>query len=126
MSSQKYSKVVQVSFVAVSFIVGLTVRVIFEFFAVVSGSVAKIYAIETVRHGVPVACGAVLFLFLQFNPKTRKWLEEVVTEIHKVVWPGKKDTLSMTTVVCVILILSGMVLGLLDLSAGAVMRFIMS
>ena len=126
MSSERYSKVVQVSFVAVSFIVGLTVRVIFEFFAVVSGAAAKIYAIEPVRHGVPVACGIGLFLFLQFNPKTRKWLEEVVTEIDKVVWPGKKDTLSMTAVVCIILIVSGMVLGLLDLSAGTVMRFIMN
>ena len=124
--TSKYSKIIQVTIVCACFTTGFTIKIIFEFFAVLSGLAAKWYAIEALRHGIPVGSGLALFLFFQFNPKIRKWLEEVVIEVSKVVWPTKKDTLSMTAVFCVILILSGVVLGLFDLSASAVMRFIMN
>ena len=126
MSSTPYSKIIQVSLVASCFVVGFTVRILFEFLAVIFSPAARLYAIEVFRHGIPVGVGIGLYLFLQFHPKTQLWMREVVTEVCKVVWPTKKDTLSMTLVVCVILILSGVVLGLFDLSAGAVMKFIMN
>ena len=126
MASGKHSKIIQVSVVLACFTAGFTMKMIFEFLAVLFGPVSKIYDIEAVRHGLPISCGLILFCVLQFHPGIQKWLEEVVVEVSKVVWPTKKDTLSMTAVVCVILILSGVVLGLFDLSAGAVMKLIMN
>lgn len=122
----KYTKIVQVSGVLFSITVGYCVKVIFEFFAVLFGPVAKIYGMEIFRHGIPVGLGLACFLIVQFHPKIQKWLMDVITEIDKVVWPAKKDTFSMTAVVCFILILSGVVLGLFDLSAATLMRFIMN
>ncbi len=122
----KYAKIIQVSGVLFSIVIGYCIKVIFEFFAVIFGPVAKIYGMEVFRHGIPLGLGVACFCVIQFHPKIQKWLMDVVTEVSKVVWPTKKDTFSMTAVVCFILILSGIVLGLFDLSAATLMRFIMN
>ncbi len=122
----KYAKIIQVSGVLFSITVGYCIKVIFEFFAVLFGPAAKLYGMEVFRHGIPLGLGVVCFCIIQFHPKIQKWLMDVVTEIDKVVWPTKKDTFSMTAVVCFILVLSGIVLGLFDLSAATLMRFIMN
>lgn len=122
----KYTKIVQVSGFLFSVVVGYCIKVIFEFFAVLFGPVAKVYGMEVFRHGIPVGVGLACFFIIQFHPKVQKWLMDVVIEVDKVVWPTKKDTFSMTAVVCFILILSGVVLGLFDLSAATLMRFIMN
>ena len=122
----QHSKIVQVSGVLFSLLIGYSARVLLEFFAVIFGPVAKVYNIDLVRHGVPISVGVLCFCIVQFHPKIQKWLFDVVTEIAKVVWPTKKDTTSMTAVVCVVLILAGVVLGLIDLGAATVMRFIMN
>ena len=122
----KYAKIIQVSGFLFSVVTGYCIKVIFEFFAVLFGPVAKIYGMEIFRHGIPVSLGLLCFFIIQFHPKVQKWLMDVVIEIDKVVWPTKKDTFSMTAVVCFVLILSGIVLGLFDLSAATLMRFIMN
>ena len=124
--SSKYSKIIQVSSVLAGFIAGFVVRTLLEFSATLFGFMAKLYAEDWVRHGVPVAIGLFVFFLLQLHPKIKTYLLEVVTEIDKVVWPSKKDTFSMTCVVCVVLVVSGAVLGLFDLSASAIMRLIMN
>ena len=123
---EKHIKIIQVSNVLIALTAGYCLRVLFEFFAVLFGPVAKAYSLDGFRHGLPVAFGILVFAVLQFHPRIRKWMQAVVSEIDKVVWPTKKDTFSMTAVVCVILLVSGVVLGLFDLSAGTLMRFIMN
>ena len=122
----KYNKIIQICNVSVAFVVGFCSRVILEFLSTFLGVVSKAYSIESIRHGIPIALGLLTFSLLQFHPKIKKWMFEVVTEVDKVVWPTKKDTLSMTLVVSVILLLSGIVLGIFDLSAGTVVKFIMN
>ena len=122
----KYNKIIQVINVSTSIIIGYCVRILFEFFAVIFGVVAQVYSIEAVRHGVSIGAGVICFAILQFHPRIHGWLKDVVVEIDKVVWPGKKDTLSMTAVVCVILVLSGVVLGMFDLGAGTLLRYILN
>ena len=118
-------KIVTVSFIVMSFLIAFVVRVIFELLSVALGYVAGLYSQDIFRHGVPIATGIGTFLFFQVNQSYRKLADEVVTEVRKVVWVGKKELYSMTILVSVILIVSGVVLGIFDLLAGTGVRFFM-
>ena len=122
----KYAKICQICNVFLAFTAGFSIRIFLEFSATLFGPVARIYSIDVFRHGLPIGVGVLCFLILQFHPKIKNWMLEVVTEVAKVVWPSKKDTFSMTFVVCIILIVSGLVLGLFDLTAGSVMKYIIN
>ena len=116
-------KIVEVSFIILSFLTGFVVRVSFESLAVVFGPVANYYNQDIFRHGLPILAGLSLFLFLNLKTSVKQLADEVVTEVKKVVWPTKKELYAMTSVVSVILLVSGIVLGLFDLTAGTSVRF---
>ena len=116
-------KIVTVSFLILSFLAGFVTKVLFETLAVAFGSVAQFYNRDIFYHGVPLAVAFGCFLFFQFKPDVRELADEVVTEVRKVVWPTKKELYAMTSVVCLILVVSGVVLGLFDLAAGTTIKF---
>ena len=118
-------KIVTVSFILLSFLIAFVARVIFETLSVAFGSFANFYSMDVFRHGVPILAGVGSFVFFQFNKSYQKLADEVVTEVRKVVWVGKKELYSMTILVSVILIVSGVVLGIFDLLAGTGVRFFM-
>ena len=45
-----------------------------------------------------------------------------VSEVRKVVWPSRKDTVAMTTVCCVMVVLSGVAFGLFDFVASQLIK----
>jgi len=45
---------------------------------------------------------------------SRQYLREVVSELKKVVWPSRKETVGSTTVVLVIVAVCGVFLGIVD------------
>ncbi len=126
MIKEENAKIITLSFVAVGFLTAFVVRVLFELLAVQFGIVAVMYGQEWIRHGVPVTAGLIAFLFFQMREKTRIWAHEVVVEVRKVVWPSRQATLGMTVLVCIILMISGFVLGLFDLASSAVVDFIIN
>ena len=125
MIKQENLKIVTVSFVLLSFVVAFVVRVLFETLSVASGFFANYYSIDLFRHGAPIFAGVACFVFFQVSSKYKKLADEVVTEVRKVVWVGKAELYSMTVLVSVILIVSGVVLGIFDLVAGTGVRFFM-
>lgn len=118
-------KIVTVSFILMSFLAAFVVRVIFETLSVAFGFFANYYSMDLFRHGVPIASGIAMFVIFQFHKPYQSLADEVVTEVRKVVWPNKKELYSMTTLVCIILIVSGLVLGVFDLVAGTSVKFFM-
>ena len=124
MIKEENAKIVTLAFVMAGFLTAFTAMVLFEFAAVYFGPAARAYGQEWIRHGVPVGLGFLMFLFLQVRHSTRLWAHEVTVETRKVVWPGRKETMGMTVMVCVILMLAGFVLGLFDLVASAVVNYI--
>lgn len=97
--------------------------VLFETFASVSGAVAAARNNDSIRHGLPVAVGLIVFFVLIMNPRVRTWADECVTEVRKVVWPSRKDVTAMTIVCCVMCIVAGIGFGLFDLFASQVIKF---
>lgn len=116
-------KIVTISFVVFSFLAGFVVKVLFEALAVSVGFFAGFYGQDIFRHGIPFLSGLVLFIYFQVKKEARTLADEVVTEVKKVVWPTKKELYAMSLVVCMILILSGVVLGIFDLIAGTSVNF---
>jgi preprotein translocase subunit SecE len=101
-------------FVFTGFLVFLVVQILFETLAGAFGPVAQLHGQEVFRHGIPVGSGLLAFAVLNFHPKIVAWADECVTEIRKVVWPSQKDTIAMTIVVCVMVLMSGVAFGLFD------------
>ena len=124
MIKEENAKIITLSFVAMGFLAAFIIRILFELLAVYSGTVAIAYGQEWIRHGVPILIGFSVFMFLQVREQTRIWAHEVVVEVRKVVWPSRQATLGMTVLVCIILMISGFVLGVFDLMSSAVINFI--
>ena len=125
MIKEENLKIVTVSFILLSFLSAFVASVIFETLSVAFGFFANFYSMDVFRHGVPIMAGTAAFLMFQLHKPYQKLADEVVTEVRKVVWAGKKELYSMTVLVCVILIFSGLVLGVFDLVAGTSVRFFM-
>lgn len=55
----------------------------------------------------------------------RQYLREVSYELKKVVWPSRKETIGSTSIVLVLVILSGIYLGVVDLVLSRLIRVLL-
>lgn len=121
------NKTITVSFMIAGILIGILASVIIDTLgAVTTGGFNRFVTQEWVRHGVPVALGLLTFILLQTNSKIHSWADEVTTELKRVVWPSRKDTTAMTIVVCVMVLVSGLVFGLLDVVSGSIIDWLLS
>jgi preprotein translocase subunit SecE len=107
-------KFVTVSLVLGSIIVAFTCNLLLELLAANFSVIARLESNAELANGIPVAVGALLFIFLQFNKTTADYMDGVIGELRKVVWPSRRDTGLMTVVVTITLIFSGIVVGIYD------------
>ena len=124
---QSNKKVLTMSFIGAGAVFALIVKVIVTVITpITSGTMARAISSDFVVHILPVALGFVLFLILQFNKKINIWADEVVTEIKKVVWPSRKDTIAMTIVVCIMVMISALIISVFDFVSSQVVNYIVS
>ncbi len=122
-SNQKY---ITVCFVGLAICTSYVVSVIIDTLSMSWAVFARYLQGDFIIHGVPVILGIAMFLFLQFNRRTVQRADDVIVEVQKVVWPSKKDTMGMTVVVTIMLIISGILLGIFDLISNYVVDYIIS
>lgn len=108
------SKILTVSFLTFSVLVGLTVSLLLKAFAGAFAIVARATSSDLFKHGVPVLIGFGLFALLQFHPRILTWGHDVVAEIRKVVFPSRKDTMAMTIVVVIMVFISSLIITSFD------------
>ena len=119
------NKIITISFMASGILIGITLSVILETVAgLTTGGFSRALSNDWVRHGAPVVTGFAVFLIAQFNAKIVAWADDVTGELRRIVWPSRKDTTAMTVVVCVMLIISGVFLGLLDMVSGSIVDWL--
>lgn len=80
----------------------------------------RIAGINTLREVLPVLLAAVVFFILTRHPKANLVLEEVVTEIKRVTWPGREDVVRSTTVVLICILIASFILAAFDVLWGKV------
>ncbi len=119
------SKVVTLSFLLFSILIGLTVSTLLKVFSGAFGPIAKAMNYDLFKHGLPVALTLALFIYLQFNSKMLIWADEVIIEIKKIVWPPGKDVRGMTVVVVVMVLISSVIVSFFDMFSGFVLNQLM-
>lgn len=117
-------KIMTLSFVAFSALIGLSFSLLLKTFAASFAVVASIHSIDLVKHGLPVGVAILLFLSLQFNKKVLAWGEDVALEIRKVVWPSRKDTTAMTIVVVIMVLISSVIITTFDFVSGYLVNYL--
>lgn len=58
--------------------------------------------------------------------KVAKYFKDLKSEFKKVVWPTKKQVVNNTTVVMITILLLGIFIGLFDLFAGWLLKFVLN
>lgn len=117
-------KILTVSFIVLGLLAAVVLNVLLQTMGASFGVMARLTANDFIQHGLPVALGIIVFAILQFNSKVKEWGNEVVVELKKVVWPSRKDTSALTIVVCVMLLISGFVIGAFDFLSAYVLNLI--
>lgn len=92
----------------------LVLEILLEALAASFSWIVQLRSNDLAKHGIPIVAGFAVFSLLQFHPKIKVWLEEVVSEIRKIVWPSQKDVTAMTIVCCVMVVVAGIGFGLFD------------
>lgn len=124
---QSNKKVLTMSFLGAGALVAFVFKVLVTVLTpVTSGNVARIISGDFVVYILPVILGFIAFLVLQFNAKINVWADEVVTEIKKVVWPSRKDTVAMTIVVCIMVLISAVIISLFDFVSSQIVNYIVA
>jgi len=85
----------------------------------------RIRNVDLILRGLSALAGGLLFLVLYRNERTNQFMNEVVVELSRVVWPTQKETSSATFIVIVMVVISGILLGLLDYVWIQVMKWIL-
>ena len=119
------SKILTLIFVAFSVLIGFTISTLLKVFSGAFGIIAKLMNYDLFRHGLPVAIGIALFIYLQFNKGVLKWSDEVIAEVKKIVWPPFKDTRGMTIIVVVMVLISSVIVSVFDMFSGFVLNQLM-
>ena len=110
-SNQKW---VSVTFLAFSILIGYIVFAGLFKLAGVYDFEAKVKNIDLVIRLASLAIGSLLFLILYKNESANQFMHETVTELSRVTWPTNKETISSTWVVVIMVLVTGVILGLLD------------
>ena len=118
-------KYITLAFIGFGALAGYIASVFIDTLARSIPFVAQFAGNDVIVHGVPLAVGLITFFVLQFNSKTMAWADEVVVEVLKVVWPSRRDTVAMTIVVTIMLILSGIILGAFDYISHLLVSYIL-
>jgi preprotein translocase subunit SecE len=115
------NKIATVCFMFAGLLIGIFVWVMMNTAAAIAtGDIGRALSGDLARHGLPALIGFACFIGFQFNKGIVAWSDEVITETRRVVWPSRKDTVAMTVVVCIMLLICGAAFGIMDVVSGSV------
>jgi len=75
---------------------------------------ARVRNIDLIIQGSSIVLGAILFFILSKHTKINQFMGEAFSELSRVTWPTVSDTQKATVVVIIMVLFSGVVLGMFD------------
>jgi len=111
-------KIVNLTFVAVGALFGYVVLEILLQLSSIYDFEARFAKVDLAIRGFSALCWGLLFLYLYTKDSTQQFTHEVVAELSRVTWPSNKETSWATVVVLIMVAISGMILGMLDIFWG--------
>lgn len=124
MESQ-YQKWVNLSYLAVAALLGYLVLTLTNKIVGTYDLETRVRNIELVVQVGSVVCAGILFFILYRNDKANQFMNEVMLELSRVTWPAPKETHSATFVVIIMVLISGLALGLMDYVWTSLMKLIL-
>lgn len=85
---------------------------------------ARVRNAELLLRGFSVLAGLVLFIALYRSEQATQFMTEVVVELSRVTWPTRKETSAATVLVVIMVVISGLFLGLLDYLWTVLLRWV--
>lgn len=85
---------------------------------------SKIPRYELASQGVAVLLSFGVFIYITTNNKTSSFLAEVYSEVLKVVWPDKNQTMRHTVGIMIGVTIVGTMLGVFDISASYLLNLL--
>ena len=119
-------KVMTLSFVSAGTLAWIISRVLFDTLGGMFAPIERLRGMEVLHHGIPLAFAFATFFALSLNPKIRTWADEVISEIRKIVWPSQKDTVAQTMAVCVMVVVAGLGLSVIDYIASMMIKWVVN
>jgi preprotein translocase SecE subunit len=125
MEQSRFQKWVNLSFLVMAALLG--------YFVYAAGTkIVGIYDLETrmrnadlVVRGISVLAFAGLFFVLYWNDQVNQFVNEVMVELSRVTWPTQRETSSATIVVIVMVLVSGLLLGLMDYLLTTLLKWVL-
>jgi preprotein translocase SecE subunit len=75
---------------------------------------AKVKDIDTWIKFTSIGLGIIVYFVLSKSDRINQYMHEVVVELARVTWPTKSETVNSTIITLIMVIISGVVLGLID------------
>lgn len=119
---QRSQKTVSLIYLFCGFLVWLLFRELVATVWVATGIAMPVDWIVPPPDLVAALVGLALFLTLLKNARVNEFTNEVITELGRVVWPSRKETVLSTGVVAVLVVLCSGIFFLFDMVWGAVVR----
>lgn len=110
----QYQKWVNLSYLVLAILVGYIVFSLSLRLISIYDLEARIRNVELIIRILSIIGGGFVFFILYRNGRANQFMSEVMGELSRVTWPMQKETMSATAIVIVMVLISGMFLGLLD------------
>ena len=114
MEPSQYQKWVNLSYLAVAALILYVTFAAGQYAISAYDLEARIHNVDLILRGVSILLAAVTFFVLYRHEQANQFMNEVATELARVTWPTSKETTNGTIIVIVMVIVSGMILGLFD------------
>lgn len=125
MEQSQYQKWVNLSYLVVAALLGYLVFALGAKIVGIYDLEARVRNVDLIVRGVSVAAAAILFLALYWNQQANQFMNEVMVELSRVSWPTQKETSSATMIVIIMVVISGMVLGLMDYLLTTLLKWVL-
>ncbi len=102
------------SFIAFSALMGFLIFTALVKLTGVYDLESHVKSIDLVVRLVSLGLTVLIFAVLNWNETANQFMHEAVAELSRVTWPTNKETTSATFVVLIMVLITGLVLGLLD------------
>jgi preprotein translocase subunit SecE len=119
---QRNKKAVSLIYLACGVITGLLFREIFQTVWVLARLPMPTQWVVSPADMLAGAVGVITFIVLLKNAKVNSFTNEVITELGKVTWPNKKETVLSTGVVSVLVGICAVILFGFDMIWGSVVK----
>jgi preprotein translocase SecE subunit len=125
MEQSQHQKWVNLSYLALAALIG--------YIAYSAGTkIVGIYDLETrirnadlVIRGISVFTFGAVFFVLYRHHQANQFMNEVMVELSRVTWPTQRETSSATVVVIVMVLVSGLLLGLMDYLLTTLLKWVL-